>query len=346
MIVVTGGDRAGAVGSTTITTDRTWTIGRSADCDVVVDDGRVSRRHLVVESTGPMWVIRDVSANGTWTAGVRLGPAGVAIPDNAELRLNLGDPAGPVIVVAGGPPTRPLVGPALADLATVVPGPAGPARPAAARPAPPAGSAAVPPGPAAMPTGRRVRRRRTRWLVGGVIALAVLLVVADRLAAAAASTEAVQQVVAQSQGLGSTPTVSFGGIPFLTQVAFGKYTDIAVGINGITPPGGPRVEHLSAHLKGAHIPLSKVVHNSVKTIPVDHVTATLTIAFSDLNAFLRDQPGQLVLSAGKDGAVQVSGQLTEDGSVIMIAGSARLQSDDGQLTRRTGRPAGQRHRLR
>jgi len=297
---------------TTITDDRSWTVGRSPDSDIVVDDGRVSRRHLLVENSNPEWVIRDVSANGSWVAGVRIGSAGVTIPQIGEVRLHLGDSAGPELVITGGPGNDPVAVPApptLAELPTVPVD-----------------------GPAAMPPRPRGQHRRRRVLVAVLAVLVLLLVVADRIAAAAASTAAVQQIVQRSQGLGAKPSVSFGGYPFLTQVAFGKYTDIAVGIDDIAPPGGPRIKHLSAHLKGAHIPLSKALHNDATTIPVDHISATAAIGFAELNSFLSGQPEQLVLSAGSSGAVQISGSLTEDGTRINVAGSARLEAEGGQLT--------------
>jgi hypothetical protein len=293
VVVLTGSEATRPSGPTTISTDRTWTVGRAPECDIVVDDNRVSRRHLVVESSGPSWVIRDVSANGSWVDGRRVGPAGITIPDPGELRLHLGDSAGAELVIVGAPSIP---------------------------------SAVTTPSSSA---GRR--RHRTRWLVI-VVVIALVLAVVDRVSAALASTAAVSQLVQQSQGLGDKPTVSFGGIPFLTQVVFGNYRDIAVGIDDISPPGGPRIRHLSAHLDGAHIPLSKAIHDDVAKIPVDHITATATIGFADLNGFLKSQPGGLVLSAGKDGAVQIAGTVDEDGTQISVGGSAKLQAQDGQLT--------------
>jgi hypothetical protein len=181
------------------------------------------------------------------------------------------------------------------------------------------------------PVAQRVKRRR-RWPVVVLLTLIVLLVIGDRIAASAASTAAVQQVVAQTEGLGSKPTVSFGGYPFLTQVLFGKYSDIAVGIDDVTPAGGPKIKHIDAHLKGAHIPLSKAINDEIKTIPVDHVTAKVAIDFAELNGFLKNQPGQLVLSPGKDGAVGISGTVVEGGSEIKMSGSAKLEAEDGQLS--------------
>ena len=48
-------------------------IGRSGECDIVIDDGRVSRRHAIlrVYPLGKMEII-DLSQNGTWVNGVKL----------------------------------------------------------------------------------------------------------------------------------------------------------------------------------------------------------------------------------------------------------------------------------
>ncbi|HEY7046213.1 MAG TPA: LmeA family phospholipid-binding protein [Jatrophihabitantaceae bacterium] len=334
--VLADADRGGGTVSTTITPDRTWIVGRSPESDIVVDDSRVSRRHLVVETAGPAWVIRDVSSNGSWAAGVRIGPGGVEIPDAGEVRLHLGDSAGPELVVADRTAYNATVpiGPGPAEWATVpdaaavhtaeLPGRLDPA-------ALPVDPAARPADAAPLPKRRRISRRR-RWLIGTLIAVVVLLVVADRVAASVASTKAVQQVVERSQGLVSQPSVSFGGFPFLSQVLTGKYKDIKVGMNDLKPPEGPRIQHLSAHLKGAHIPLSKALDNNLNRIPVDHVAATVGVGFADLNAFLADQPGHVTLSSGNDGALKVSAQLTEGGTPIAVSGSGKLQVQDGQLT--------------
>lgn len=160
--------------------------------------------------------------------------------------------------------------------------------------------------------------------------LLVLLAVADRVSAHVASTEAVSQIVQKSQGLADRPSVSFGGFPFLTQVAFGKYSDIHVGMHNITPESSLRIDSISAHLRGAHVPLATVMNGELKTIPVDTVTATVAMRYDDLNAFLAHQPGHLKL-APKDGAVQVTGTVDEGGQTFDVSGAAKLAVDDGEL---------------
>ncbi|HEY2296711.1 MAG TPA: LmeA family phospholipid-binding protein [Jatrophihabitans sp.] len=296
LTVVTHGE-AGPADRTILTPDRAWTVGRSPDADVVVLDSMVSRRHLLLENTGGDWVIRDVSANGSWCDGHRIAGDGMPVPPGRQMRVTLGDRTGPVLAIS-----RPGIEPAAASTVPVV------------------GQQQLPP-PA---TKRRRRLRRTTIVLFVVLAL---LAIADRLAAHIASSQAVSQIVQQSQGLTSRPTVTFGGFPFLTQVAFGRYSDIHVGISGITATNAPRIEQIDAHLHGAHIPLSTVIDNKLAKIPVDHVTAAVTLRYADLNAFLAHQPGDIKL-AGRDGAVEVTGTMNESGQTVTVRGSAKFGVED------------------
>ena len=50
-----------------------WTIGRLAECDLVLQDAGVSRRHAALTNDDGVVAIRDLgSANGTWVNGRRL----------------------------------------------------------------------------------------------------------------------------------------------------------------------------------------------------------------------------------------------------------------------------------
>jgi hypothetical protein len=291
LVVTSGADGT----RTSISPDRPWTVGRAGEADIVVSGDQVSRRHLVLERVSGQWFVRDISSNGSWHNGTRMGGEAVLVPPGGELHVNLGDRAGPQLVVAH--------------------------------------QAAVPAG-APVPvtaTADPSRRRRRYRLVGIALAvLLLLLVIADRVSAHVASTEAVSQIVQKSQDLADRPSVSFGGFPFLTQVAFGKYTDIHVGMHNITPTGSLRIDSISAHLRGAHVPLATVMNGDLKTIPVDEVTATVAMRYADLNAFLAHQPGHLKLAQRK-GALQVTGTVDEDGETFEVSGAAKLAVDDGGL---------------
>ncbi|MGH2871179.1 MAG: FhaA domain-containing protein [Solirubrobacteraceae bacterium] len=63
------------------------TIGRSRQCDVVVDDPNISRKHAEVRPRGGAWVLRDLgSTNGTRLNGRRLdGPEVLRRGDEIQL---------------------------------------------------------------------------------------------------------------------------------------------------------------------------------------------------------------------------------------------------------------------
>jgi hypothetical protein len=60
-LVIDGGD---------VALDRCLRIGRSSQCDVVLEDDSVSRRHAEIAVRGGVCVVRDLgSCNGTWLNG-------------------------------------------------------------------------------------------------------------------------------------------------------------------------------------------------------------------------------------------------------------------------------------
>lgn len=61
-------------------------LGRHPDCDVVLDDPTVSRRHLAVRPAEDGWIARDLgSRNGSWLGEARLGRARVVPGDELVL---------------------------------------------------------------------------------------------------------------------------------------------------------------------------------------------------------------------------------------------------------------------
>ena len=70
---------------------RTFHIGREQDCEVRIDDGRVSRKHAVVSFEEGHWLLRDrQSGNGIYVNGQRV--ESVAIDASVTVRLG---PDGP-----------------------------------------------------------------------------------------------------------------------------------------------------------------------------------------------------------------------------------------------------------
>ncbi|HEX6872287.1 MAG TPA: FHA domain-containing protein, partial [Micromonosporaceae bacterium] len=75
--------------------DRTYIVGRAVGSDLVVNDDRVSRRHLMLEPSPGGWTVIDMSANGTWHAGERVQR--LRISGGCQLRLGATD--GPEITI-------------------------------------------------------------------------------------------------------------------------------------------------------------------------------------------------------------------------------------------------------
>ena len=99
---------------------RPFTVGRSPDCDVQVDDEHVSRKHVRIAVMDGQWTITDQqSANGLFLNGARIGGAPI---DSGGVTLRLGGLDGPPIslraeraafatVVRPAQPARPQGGP-------------------------------------------------------------------------------------------------------------------------------------------------------------------------------------------------------------------------------------------
>jgi hypothetical protein len=62
-------------GRATIVSERGVVMGRSRDCDLVLEDPNVSRKHAEVRPSGGSWVVRDLgSTNGIRVNGRKLDP--------------------------------------------------------------------------------------------------------------------------------------------------------------------------------------------------------------------------------------------------------------------------------
>ncbi|CAO5228033.1 ATP-binding cassette domain-containing protein [Frankia sp. AgKG'84/4] len=94
-------------GEVTLDGDARAVIGRARVADIVINDGRVSRRHLVLQPVGMGWRIEDVSANGLWQDGRRFGDQEIT----GETRLRLGAADGPEVVLLPGRPSAPATAP-------------------------------------------------------------------------------------------------------------------------------------------------------------------------------------------------------------------------------------------
>ncbi len=161
--------KAGAAAGQVFNLDaETVLIGRSKQCDLVIEEPELSRKHARFVRQGEGYMLEDLgSTNGTFVNGARLSGPRLLQPGD-EIRL--------------GPNTVMIYEPVVFDPeATVAASPAATARPAPAAPPPP--SAPPPPRPQPQVVGRvppsaaEEPKSRNWWLIGCVTLIIIAICV-------------------------------------------------------------------------------------------------------------------------------------------------------------------------
>ncbi|HVA62012.1 MAG TPA: DUF2993 domain-containing protein [Mycobacteriales bacterium] len=165
-----------------------------------------------------------------------------------------------------------------------------------------------------------------RRLLVLIAVLAVLLAVADRVAVRLAESAVATRIKIAEQ-LSSSPAVSIGGFPFLTQAISGRYDNLSVTVTGLRR-GSATITRLSVDLRGVRVPLSAIVHRAVSSIPVASATGTVQLSYADLDAAVASR-GITVAYGGSPGTVTVTyrgtsrvGRVRVDGDAIAVDVSA------------------------
>lgn len=120
------------------------------------------------------------------------------------------------------------------------------------------------------------------------VVLAVLALVADRVAASAAEREIAKQAVKEMDARGITsakrPTASIGGFPFLTQVANGRYDKVTIEVD---EPQTDRVklQHLTVVATDVRAAASDLMSGTGK-VTADRVTGVATMSWQAVQALL------------------------------------------------------------
>lgn len=159
-----------------------------------------------------------------------------------------------------------------------------------------------------------------RRVVITVVLIVGLVVVADRLARAAAD-RAVATRIEHDQNLSQRPDVSIDGFPFLTQALSGRYDHVTLTMHGLHDGPVP-VQTLRVVLRGVHVPLSAVFSQKVSRVPVDRATAVVLVRYADLGATVGGN--RLTVTQGTDGDVKVTGTVTALGHSVTASGEGRL----------------------
>jgi hypothetical protein len=164
-----------------------------------------------------------------------------------------------------------------------------------------------------------MRRLLFRIVVIGVIALAVLFVVGDRLAVQAAN-HAIAVKARNAAQLAETPSVSIKGFPFLTQAASGRYDKIKITAHGIRR-GGVRIDTIHAEFNGVHVSLSDALAGKVSAVPIDKGTGDLLITYADLSEYLKGR-SITITPSGND--LSVNARIALAGRTVAASGTYQV----------------------
>lgn len=138
---------------------------------------------------------------------------------------------------------------------------------------------------------------RLRRLGIVVLVVVILVVLLDRVGVLAADYGLGG---AMKSGLGTPhkPTVTVHGIPFLTQVVRGRYSDIEINAEGITA-GPVRGIDADIRLRGVHLPVHRLATWNFDTIPIDHARADVSVPYDEVARALRGTiPGLRLRGSG------------------------------------------------
>jgi hypothetical protein len=169
--------------------------------------------------------------------------------------------------------------------------------------------------------------RPVRRLLIALGVVVVLLVIADRVAVAAANRVVAGRIQTQ-ENLTTRPSVSIGGFPFLTQAIGGTYSDVTLTVRHYRRVTVP-VDTITVHLHGVHVSLGAVFSQNLSSVPVDSASAQLLLTYDDLNGYLHGK-GLSVSSGGGD-RLRVTGSVTVAGQSLSATGTATLDVSHGAL---------------
>jgi hypothetical protein len=191
-----------------------------------------------------------------------------------------------------------------------------------------------------VPRGR-VRRHRGGWvtLLAILLVLGAILVVADRAAARAASRELQDQVAQElvSHDVSySTLDVTIGGVPFLTQVAEGRYDEITIDVTDVRlPPDAAQGATLSSlHVVATQVnaDAAELVQGTAK-VTADQVTGTAVVSYQTLTNLLDLSNYSLsdVTFTEDRGGLRAEAKATVAGLTVPISAVADVTVVDGAI---------------
>ena len=185
------------------------------------------------------------------------------------------------------------------------------------------------------------RPRRGLWLplLGILLVVAAIAVVADRLAAKAASDELKSRIEAElvsREVTYSSLDVAVGGTPFLTQVADGRYESITINMTEVRLPAGAErfatLPELHVVASGVNAAATELIEGTASVV-ADEVTGTAIISYDTLTGLLDLSAYQLSDVAFKEegGALKASATLSVAGLTLPIEALADVSVVGGEI---------------
>jgi hypothetical protein len=190
-------------------------------------------------------------------------------------------------------------------------------------------------------TRRRPRRSRGIWLplVGIVLVIAGIVVVADRVAAKAASNELKSRIEAELVSRDVTYSsldVQVEGTPFLTQVAEGRYDSITIDMTEVRLPAG---EDRSANLPELHVVATGVNADTAElvqgtaSVVAEEVSGNAVVSYDTLRELLDLSAYRLseVTFSQDKGALKAAATADVAGLTLPIEAVADVSVVDGEI---------------
>jgi hypothetical protein len=175
-----------------------------------------------------------------------------------------------------------------------------------------------------------------KLLIAAVALVLVLGITVDRVGARVAA-HVLSGKLETDEHLADRPSVTIGGIPFLTQAWRGFYDDIKVTTHDFITADHLQLDTMTVYLLGVHIPRSDVIKGSVSTVPVDRLKGTVFVSFVDIEAYLAARGADLKLAETPKGAVGVVGDSESLGPFPrLLDGVATLSIHNSVLTLSVG----------
>lgn len=168
--------------------------------------------------------------------------------------------------------------------------------------------------------------RALRTLLIVAVVLGGLFALVDRLAVAAAESEAADRIRA-AQGLTGTPDVSIRGFPFLTQALGGTLDRVDVAMTGVEATAGGRtvrVGELSAELHGVRL------ENGYSRAVAGSARGTARISYEELR---KASDNDIALGYGGDGKLKVTGSVEVLGRTVTRSVLSTVSVVDGDTLR-------------